>query len=196
MLKKILVFPVLFFLVTAGVSAAAAAEQGGKAPVVLIETSMGNVKVQLDRQNAPITVQNFLDYVKAGFYKGTIFHRVIPGFMIQGGGFTSEMQEKRANAPIKNEAGNGLKNDRGTIAMARTMIVDSAAAQFFINVVDNAFLNHRDNSMQGYGYAVFGKVISGMEVVDRIVGVKTGIKMGFQDVPETPVVIKSMSIVK
>jgi peptidyl-prolyl cis-trans isomerase A (cyclophilin A) len=195
MLKKILIFPVFFFLATVGASASAA-ETAAKAPVVLVETSMGNVKVQLDRQNAPITVQNFLDYVKAGFYKGTIFHRVIPGFMIQGGGFTADMQEKRANPPIKNEAGNGLKNDRGTIAMARTMVVDSAAAQFFINVVDNAFLNHRDNSMQGYGYAVFGKVISGMEVVDRIAGVKTGIKMGFQDVPETPVVIKSMSIVK
>ena len=182
----------LLFCSALSVSVADAAENQ---PVVLMKTSMGNIKIQLDPQKAPITVKNFLEYVKAGFYKGTIFHRVIPGFMIQGGGFTSEMQEKRANAPIKNEAGNGLKNDRGTIAMARTMIVDSATAQFFINVVDNAPLNHRD-SMQGYGYAVFGRVISGMDVVDRIAAVKTGFRMGMGDVPETPVLIKSVTILK
>jgi peptidyl-prolyl cis-trans isomerase A (cyclophilin A) len=161
-----------------------------------METGMGNVKVRLDPQKAPISVHNFLDYVKGGFYKGTIFHRVIPGFMVQGGGFTADMQEKQTRAPIKNEAGNGLKNERGTIAMARTMIVDSATAQFFINVADNGFLNHRDNSMQGFGYAVFGKVIEGMDVVDRIAKVKTGYQKGMGDVPETPVVINSMKIIQ
>jgi peptidyl-prolyl cis-trans isomerase A (cyclophilin A) len=193
MFKKIAVLTVLAFLVALGASASAA-ETAGKAPVVLVETSMGNIKVQLDRQNAPITVQNFLDYVKAGFYKGTIFHRVIPGFMIQGGGFTADMQEKRTNAPIKNEAGNGLKNDRGTIAMARMSNPDSATSQFFINVVNNVGLNRP--MPDGFGYAVFGKVISGMDMVDKIAGVKTGMKMGMGDVPETPVVIKSVKILK
>ena len=159
-----------------------------------METSMGNIKIQLDPQKAPISVKNFLDYVKSGFYDGTIFHRVIPNFMIQGGGFTAEMQEKQTKAPIKNEAGNGLKNNRWTIAMARTMIVDSATAQFFINVADNVFLNHRDDTMQGYGYAVFGKVIGGIDVVDKIAKVQTGMRMGMGDVPETAVIIKSIKV--
>jgi len=195
MFKKILVFPSLFLLLFV-CAAAAGAAPAGKAPVVLMETTMGNVKIQLDPQKAPVSVKNFLDYVNSGFYKGTVFHRVIPGFMIQGGGFTADLQQKTTGAPIRNEAGNGLKNDRGTIAMARTMIVDSATAQFFINVVDNAALNHRDDSMPGYGYAVFGKVIDGMAVVDKIAAVKTGIRMGMGDVPETPVVIKSMKVIK
>ena len=196
MLKRI--FPVVAFslFIFGSVVQAAAADQAAKNPVILMETGMGNVKVRLDPQKAPISVHNFLDYVKGGFYKGTIFHRVIPGFMVQGGGFTADMQEKQTRAPIKNEAGNGLKNERGTIAMARTMIVDSASAQFFINVVDNGFLNHRDNSMQGFGYAVFGKVIEGMDVVDRIAKVKTGYQKGMGDVPETPVAIKSMRVVE
>jgi peptidyl-prolyl cis-trans isomerase A (cyclophilin A) len=196
MTRRILNIATLLLVLICTAMPAAGAGKPAKKPVVLMKTSMGDVKIQLDSQKAPISVKNFLDYVKSGYYKGTIFHRVIPGFMIQGGGFTADLREKQTNAPIKNEAGNGLKNDRGTIAMARTMIVDSASAQFFINVVDNSPLNHRDNSMQGYGYAVFGKVISGMDVVDRIAGVKTGMRMGMGDVPETPVVIKSVRILK
>jgi len=196
MLKRILSACALSIFLFNGMIVANAADHPAKNPVILMETSMGNVKIQLDPQKAPISAQNFLDYVKGGFYKGTILHRVIPGFMIQGGGFTADMQQKQARAPIKNEAGNGLKNERGSIAMARTMIVDSASAQFFINVADNGFLNHRDKSMQGFGYAVFGKVIEGMDVVDRIAKVKTGYQKGMGDVPETPVVIKSMKIIQ
>jgi peptidyl-prolyl cis-trans isomerase A (cyclophilin A) len=157
-----------------------------------METSMGNVKIQLDPQKAPISVKNFIDYVKSGFYNRTIFHRVIPGFMIQGGGFTAELKQKATKAPINNEGGNGLKNDRGTIAMARTANPDSATAQFFINVVNNDSLNRP--SPDGYGYAVFGKVISGMDVVDKIAQVPTGYQKGMGDVPETPVIIKSMKV--
>jgi peptidyl-prolyl cis-trans isomerase A (cyclophilin A) len=196
MLKRILSVAILSLFVYGGATLSAGAATASKQPVVLMETSMGNVKIQLDPQKAPISVRNFLDYVKGGFYSGTVFHRVIPGFMIQGGGFTADLHEKPTKAPIRNEAGNGLNNDRGTIAMARTMVVDSATAQFYINVVDNFPLNHRDNSMQGYGYAVFGKVIEGMEVVDRIAGVKRGFRMGMADVPETPVVIKAMKVLK
>jgi len=168
------------------------AEAEDKNPVVLMETSAGNIKIELDRKNAPISVNNFLSYVDDKFYDGTIFHRVIENFMIQGGGFTSDMKQKQTKAQIKNEAGNGLKNKRGTLAMARTMVVDSASSQFFINVVDNDFLDHRDTSPQGYGYAVFGKVVEGMDVVDKIKSVKTGTKMGFGDVPLETVVIKSV----
>lgn len=166
-----------------------------KNPVVVMETNMGNVKLELFEKEAPISVKNFLDYVNSGFFSNTIFHRVIANFMIQGGGFTTDFKQKPTNAPIKNEADNGLKNQRGTLAMARTGIVDSATAQFFINVVNNDFLNHRDKSMQGYGYAVFGKVVEGMDVVDKIAGVKT-ITRGFPDVPELQVVIKSMKVLK
>jgi len=170
--------------------------EAGSNPVVLMETSMGNIKIELYPDKAPITVKNFLDYVNSNFYNGTIFHRVINNFMIQGGGFTEDMHPKATKSPIKNEATNGLKNKRGTIAMARTMIVDSATAQFFINQKDNPFLDHRDNSMQGFGYAVFGKVIEGMDVVDKIASVQTGVRKGFQDVPLTPVVIKSVRVVQ
>ena len=167
-----------------------------KNPVVVMETSLGNVKIELDQAKAPISVKNFLSYVDDKFYDGTIFHRVISSFMIQGGGFTADMQQKPTKAQIKNEAGNGLSNKRGTLAMARTMVVDSASSQFFINVVDNDFLDHRDNSSQGFGYAVFGKVIEGMDVVDKIKSVKTGNKTGFQDVPMDAVVIKSIKRVQ
>ncbi|MCC7202386.1 MAG: peptidyl-prolyl cis-trans isomerase [Nitrospirae bacterium] len=163
-----------------------------KNPVVLMETSAGNIKIELDKKNAPISTSNFLSYVDDKFYDGTIFHRVISNFMIQGGGFTPDMQQKQTKGQIKNEAANGLKNKRGTIAMARTMVVDSATAQFFVNVVDNDFLDHRDTSPQGYGYAVFGKVVEGMDVVDRIKSVKTGTKMGLGDVPMETVTIKSV----
>jgi cyclophilin family peptidyl-prolyl cis-trans isomerase len=165
--------------------------------VVLLETSMGNIKVELYPDKAPVSVKNFLAYVKEGHYDGLVFHRVIRGFMIQGGGFTSDMKEKRpVQPPIKNEAGNGLKNDRGTIAMARTGVVDSATAQFFINVVNNDFLNHANDSPQGFGYAVFGTVIEGMDVVDKIRGVPTGNVRMFSDVPKEPVTILKASAVQ
>jgi len=157
-------------------------------PVVLMKTSLGPIRIELWLGKAPETVKNFLQYVDEGFYDGTIFHRVIGNFMIQGGGFTPDMKQKPTHAPVKNEAGAELKNDRGTIAMARTNVVDSATAQFFINVVDNVSLNHRDNSGAGFGYAVFGKVIDGMDVVDKIKSVATS----NQDVPVKPVVIESV----
>ncbi|MFZ3044904.1 MAG: peptidylprolyl isomerase, partial [Desulfatirhabdiaceae bacterium] len=183
MLKRILVFLAcgLAILCAGG---GAAAEPAARNPVVLMETSLGNVKLELFAKEAPISVKNFLDYANSGFYDGTVFHRVIPKFMIQGGGFTADLNQKKANPPIKNEADNGLKNLRGTLAMARTMVVDSATAQFFINVADNVSLNHRDKTPQGYGYAVFGKVSEGLNVVEKIVAVKTGTQKGFRDVPE------------
>jgi peptidyl-prolyl cis-trans isomerase B (cyclophilin B) len=182
----------------AGLALAAAAASGKeeKNPVILMSTSMGDVKIELDRAKAPKTVDNFLAYVKAKHYDGTIFHRVIPGFMIQGGGMDKDMNEKKTNAPIENEAGNGLKNTVGTLAMARTSDPNSATAQFFINVKDNAFLDHRDNSQAGFGYAVFGKVVDGMDVVKKIENVKTANKLPHQNVPVEPVVITSMKIVE
>jgi peptidyl-prolyl cis-trans isomerase A (cyclophilin A) len=173
-----------------------AAKREGKNPIVLVNTSMGNIKLELFEKEAPISVKNFLGYVNSGFYSGTIFHRVIPNFMVQGGGFTTDFVEKPTNAPIKNEAGNGLKNERGTLAMARTFMIDSATAQFFINVKDNSFLNHSSNTMQGFGYAVFGRVIEGMDVVDKIAAVPTGNKGEFSDVPVKEVVIKSVKVIK
>ncbi|MFN8626887.1 MAG: peptidylprolyl isomerase [Candidatus Binatia bacterium] len=167
----------------------------GKNPMVLISTSMGDIKVELYEDKAPISVKNFLDYVNAKFYDGTIFHRVIPNFMIQGGGFDKDMNKKTTKAPIKNEAGNGLKNTAGTLAMARTNVVDSATSQFFINAKDNDFLNHKDEA-DGFGYAVFGKVVSGMDVVRKIEGVKTTTKAGNKDVPVEPVTIKSITVVQ
>lgn len=159
-------------------------------PIVTMETSMGSIEIELFKDKAPVTVENFLKYIDQDFYSGTIFHRVIDGFMIQGGGFTETMDQKPTQAPIKNEATNGLKNDRGTLAMARTSIVDSATAQFFINVKDNAFLNHVNQAQ--FGYAVFGKVVNGMDVVDKIKGVATTNKGGHENVPTTPVVIKAV----
>ena len=157
---------------------------------VTMETSMGTITLELNDEKAPQTVANFVRYAQSGFYDGTIFHRVIDGFMIQGGGFTKDMNQKETDAPIRNEAMNGLKNLRGTIAMARTMVVDSATSQFFINLVDNDFLDFTAPTSSGFGYAVFGKVIDGMEVVDRIAKVRTGFSGPHQNVPEDPVVIK------
>ena len=142
-------------------------------PTVLLKTSKGDITIRLDPDKAPVTVQNFLDYVDAGFYAGTIFHRVIDGFMIQGGGLDAQLRQKTTRPPIKNEAYNGLRNRRGTIAMARTSVIDSATSQFFINVVDNAFLDFRAPNPQGFGYCVFGEVIDGMDVVDAIKSVPT-----------------------
>jgi len=167
-------------------------EKGGGKPVVVLDTSKGKIRLELDSSKAPITVKNFLRYVDEGHYDGTIFHRVIPGFMIQGGGFTPDMKQEKTHEPIKNEAANGLENDRGSVAMARTSVVDSATAQFFINVADNDFLNHRSNDPRGFGYAVFGHVIEGMDVVDAIVSVPTGTRAGHGDVPLEPVVIRSI----
>lgn len=162
-------------------------------PKVKIETSMGDIVVELNSAKAPKTVSNFLYYVKSGFYKDTIFHRVINGFMIQGGGHTADMREKdTTKKPVVNEGANGLKNEPYTIAMARTNDPDSATAQFFINVANNDFLNHKNTTPSGYGYAVFGKVIQGQDVVDRIKAVPTGNVGPYQDVPTTPVIIKNI----
>jgi peptidyl-prolyl cis-trans isomerase B (cyclophilin B) len=164
-------------------------------PIVLISTSVGDMKVELYKDKAPKTVDNFLGYVNDKFYDGTIFHRVIPRFMIQGGGFTPEMKEKPTKAPVKNEAGNGLKNTVGTLAMARTPDVDSATAQFFINVKDNEFLDHRDDTLEGFGYCVFGKVIGGLKVAQQIEHVDTDTKGMYENVPVQPVIIKSIRVV-
>jgi peptidyl-prolyl cis-trans isomerase B (cyclophilin B) len=180
----------------ATVTLASTARAEGKNPMVLMSTSMGDVKIELDAEKAPITVQNFLAYVNDKFYDGTVFHRVIPNFMIQGGGFDAAMQQKPTKAAIKNEAGNGLKNTTGTLAMARTNVVDSATAQFFINVKDNAFLDHKNETPAGFGYAVFGKVVAGMDVVRKIEQVQTATKGGHENVPVEPVVIKSITVVK
>ena len=166
--------------------------QGGN-PVVIISTSKGDIKVELFKNEAPVTVENFLSYANDGFYDGTIFHRVIPNFMVQGGGFTPDFAQKPTKAPIKNEANNGLKNDRGTLAMARTQVVDSATSQFFINVVNNDFLN---NGARDFGYAVFGKVVDGMDVVDAIAAVPTSNKGMHGDVPTEDVVIESVKVVE
>ena len=163
-------------------------------PKIIMETTEGKITIELWADKAPKTVENFLRYTKEKFYDGTIFHRVINNFMIQGGGFMADMQQKNTHEAIKNEASAELKNDRGTIAMARTQVIDSATSQFFINVKDNDFLNHRDKSPQGFGYAVFGKVVEGMDVVDRIKKVKTTIKGHYRDVPAKPVVIKTVRI--
>ena len=162
-------------------------------PNVLLDTTEGEILIELYPDKAPETVANFLKYVDEGFYKNTIFHRVIKGFMIQGGGLTLKMEEKPTDAPVKNEAGNGLKNDRGTIAMARTMDPHSATAQFFINLVDNDFLNHTAPTMQGWGYCVFGKVVDGMDVVDKIGKTKTGSRPPYDDVPLDSVLINEAS---
>ena len=165
----------------------------GGNPMVLMSTSMGDIKIELYPDKAPITVENFLGYVRDGFYDGTIFHRVIPGFMIQGGGFTPDMNQKPTKDPIKNEADNGLKNDKGTIAMARTNVVDSATSQFFINEASNDFLNH---GSRDFGYAVFGEVVEGMDVVDRIAAARTGSVGMFQDVPKEAIMIKSVKVLE
>lgn len=163
--------------------------------MVIIRTTFGELKLELDAEKAPQTVANFIAYAKDGFYNGTIFHRVIDNFMVQGGGFDTEMVQKPAGEPIENEADNGLKNDFGTIAMARTMEPHSATAQFFINVKDNDFLNHSGKNMQGWGYAVFGKVTEGTEVLDKIRAVSTTSRAGHQDVPVDPVIIESVDVI-
>ena len=167
-----------------------------KNPVVVMQTSMGDIKIELYPDKAPITVKNFLDYARIGFYNGTIFHRVMRGFVIQGGGVTPDLKEKATRAPIKNEAANGLLNNRGTISMAREEEPDTASAQFFINLVDNARLNHRGNTGRAMGYAVFGKVIEGMDVVDKIGTTPTkAVNKEYANVPMTMIILKSVKII-
>jgi peptidyl-prolyl cis-trans isomerase B (cyclophilin B) len=163
--------------------------------MVIIRTTFGPITLQLDAEKAPKSVANFLEYANEGYYDGTIFHRVIDNFMIQGGGFDTDMQQKPTKDPVENEADNGLKNDFGTVAMARTMDPHSATAQFFLNVKDNDFLNHSGKNMQGWGYTVFGKVTEGSEVLDKIRAVATGSTGGHQDVPTEPVIIESVEVV-
>ncbi|QBQ56252.1 peptidylprolyl isomerase [Nitrosococcus wardiae] len=177
-----------------------AAEAGGgataqKQPRVKLQTNFGNIMIELNREKAPVSVENFLRYVSEGFYDNTLFHRVIDNFMIQGGGFDTDFKPKPTHSPIQNEADNGLKNEEGTLAMARTSDPHSATAQFFINVADNDFLNHRSKDRQGWGYAVFGRVVEGMEVVNTIKKVKTGAKGHHRDVPLEPVIIEQATIV-
>lgn len=188
MLKSTLAAVTAVFALTS-ISSSALAAKGD--PHVLLTTSAGNIELVLDSEKAPVTVKNFVDYVNNGFYNNTIFHRVIPGFMIQGGGFNVDMTQKSTNPPIKNEADNGLRNTRGSIAMARTADKDSATSQFFINVADNAFLNH---GQRDYGYAVFGKVVKGMDVADKIAQVPTHNVGPYQNVPSKPVVILSAKV--
>ncbi|HEV8237900.1 MAG TPA: peptidylprolyl isomerase [Thermoanaerobaculia bacterium] len=176
------------FLLAAALADPAAGKPAATAPRVTLSTSKGDIVVELYPDKAPQTVKNFLAYVNEKFYDGTIFHRVIPGFMIQGGGFTADMNQKATHAPVKNEAGNGLANARGTIAMARTSDPDSATAQWFINLKDNTFLD-RAQAQDGWGYTVFGKVVSGMDAVDAIAKVPTGTKAGMSDVPTQTVSI-------
>jgi len=183
-MKRLIFIAVLLFSVS-GLFAA-------QNPVVVMKTSMGVVAIELYPDKAPVTVANFLSYVDKGFYNGTIFHRVIGNFMIQGGGLTPGMQQKSTSAPIKNEADNRLSNSRGTIAMARTQEIHSATSQFFINVVDNTFLDYKSSTAAGFGYCVFGRVVSGMDAVDKIKSVPTGNSGYFQDVPFTDVVIQSI----
>jgi cyclophilin family peptidyl-prolyl cis-trans isomerase len=181
------VFLPLFALTTA-------AEAAASNPRARLKTTLGEIVLELYADKAPVSVENFLAYAREGFFQGTVFHRVIPGFMIQGGGLTADLAQKTTRPPIKNEAANGLRNERGSVAMARTMAPDSATAQFFINVADNTFLNHRDTSPQGYGYAVFGRVVQGMEVVDKIVALPRTNVGSYQDVPVKPVVIEAVEV--
>jgi len=188
MLKRTLT-AVATVLALSTISASAQAAQGDTH--VLLTTSMGNIELELDNQKAPVSTKNFVDYVNSGFYNNTLFHRVIPGFMVQGGGFTTDMQQKPTNAPIKNEADNGLLNKRGTISMARTADKDSATSQFFINVADNAFLDH---GQRDFGYAVFGKVVKGLDVADKISQLPTQNVGPYQNVPVKPVAILSAKV--
>ena len=164
--------------------------------MIKLHTNYGEITLELDSEKAPITVQNFIDYVKSGHYDNTVFHRVIDGFMIQGGGFEPGLVQKQTRAPIRNEAANGLKNDKYTVAMARTSDVDSATAQFFINVSDNDFLNHSSPTPQGFGYCVFGKVVEGMDVVDKIKKVRTGDRGGHQNVPLENVLLEKAEVIE
>lgn len=164
--------------------------------MIKLQTNHGDITLELNSEKAPLTVQNFMDYINSGFYDNTIFHRVIDDFMIQGGGFEPGMSQKQVRAPIQNEAANGLKNDKYTVAMARTSDVHSATAQFFINIKDNGFLDYKSSTSQGFGYCVFGKVVKGEDVVDKIRKVKTGTRNGHQDVPLEDVVLLKAEVIE
>jgi peptidyl-prolyl cis-trans isomerase B (cyclophilin B) len=185
---------VLFFTTTT--SFATENKMSDTQPKVKLQTTLGDIVIQLNTEKAPISAKNFLTYVNEGFYDGTIFPRVIPGFMAQGGGFTTDFTQKPVHDPIKNEADNGLKNTRGTLAMARTSDPDSATAQFFINYKDNSFLDHSSPTPNGWGYAVFAEVIEGMDVVDAMADAPTGNRGGHQDVPKTDIVIEKAEIIE
>jgi cyclophilin family peptidyl-prolyl cis-trans isomerase len=165
-------------------------------PVVMVETSAGSFTIELFKEQAPVSVENFLRYANEGFYTGTIFHRVVPGYVIQGGGYTEDLTQKATRPPIQNEATNGLRNRRGTVAMARTQVLRSATSQFFVNLADNTRLDHVDYSPDGFGYAVFGRIIDGMDVVDRIGATPTAERGGMENVPVTPVVIKAVTVTR
>ena len=192
---RVLVLSMMLFLTTT-LSFAKENNMSDTQSKVKLTTSLGEIIIQLDTEKAPVSSANFLRYVNEGFYNGTIFHRVIPGFMAQGGGFDTSFNQKAVHAPIKNEANNGLTNHRGTLAMARTSDPDSATAQFFINSKDNSFLNHTSQTSSGWGYAVFGEVIEGMDVVDAMSKQATGNRGGHQDVPKTDIVIEKAEVIK
>jgi peptidyl-prolyl cis-trans isomerase B (cyclophilin B) len=187
---------IMMFFLTTSLSFATETKMSDTQPKVKLQTTLGVIIIQLDAEKAPLSTKNFLTYVKEGFYDGTIFHRVIPGFMAQGGGFTTDFEQKPVHDPIKNEADNGLKNTRGTLAMARTPDPDSATAQFFINYQDNTFLDYKSSTPSGWGYAVFGEVIEGMDVVDAMTKTPTGNRGGHQDVPKTDIIIEKAEIVE
>lgn len=187
---RILMLSVLLFFTTLSFAT------DNKMTKVKLTTSLGDIVIQLDSEKAPNSAKNFVTYVNEGFYNGTIFHRVIPGFMAQGGGFDTSLKQKSGHDPIQNEADNGLKNTRGTLAMARTNDPHSASSQFFINYKDNSFLNHTGKNASGWGYAVFGEVIEGMDVVDKMAAVPTGNRGGHQDVPKTDIVIEKAEVLK
>ncbi|MDD1622929.1 MAG: peptidyl-prolyl cis-trans isomerase [Methylococcaceae bacterium] len=193
-MRKTLIYLMLFLFTT--LSFATEKKMSDTQTKVKMTTSLGAIVIQLDNAKAPVSAANFADYVKSGFYDGTIFHRVIPGFMAQGGGFDVSFNQKETKAPIKNEADNGLKNKRGTLAMARTNDPNSATAQFFINYKDNSFLDHTSPTPSGWGYTVFGEVIEGMDVVDAMAKQATGNRGGHQDVPKTDIVIEKAEIVE
>jgi len=193
-MRKTLVYLILFLSTT--LSFATEKTMSNTHTKVKLTTSLGDIVIQLEDEKAPLSAANFIAYVKQGFYNGTIFHRVIPGFMAQGGGFDTAFKQKDTNAPIKNEADNGLKNKRGTLAMARTNDPNSATAQFFINYKDNSFLDHTSPSPSGWGYAVFGEVIEGMDVADNMAKQPTGNRGGHQDVPKTDIVIEKAEIIE
>ena len=186
----------MMLLLTSTLSFATEKTMSDTQPKVKLTTTLGEIIIQLNAEKAPVSSANFLTYVNEGFYNGTIFHRVIPDFMAQGGGFDTSFTQKAVHAPIKNEANNGLTNTRGTLAMARTNDPNSATAQFFINLKDNSFLNHTSQTSSGWGYAVFGEVIEGMDVVDAIAKQATGNRGGHQDVPKTDIVIEKAEVVK
>lgn len=186
----------LLLLVLCAFGSAHAADAGSANPRVVLETSEGSITIELSAKEAPLSVANFLEYVKAGFYNGTVFHRVIPNFMIQGGGFSADFAQKKTRAPIAIEANNGLKNDVGTLAMARTSDPNSATAQFFINHKNNDFLNHTAPTPQGWGYAVFGKVVKGMDVINKIAAIPTGPRGPFpSDVPSQQIIIEDARVI-